>query len=111
MITAENYCEPFERFPPKQVVLLSEVRGVETAWNKSWQSGRWAFYVSFSRWRSKAKAKLKLKGICWCFPQSEQPSIHLYRLIVKKKGLDFSPYERIIHIFEYISSWIMRQSW
>ena len=35
MITTENYCEPFERFHPKQLVLLSEVGGVEPELNKA----------------------------------------------------------------------------
>lgn len=51
MITRENYCEPFEQFHPKQVVLLSEVCRVKPEMNKSWQSAtlRRLFFIFLSR--------------------------------------------------------------
>lgn len=49
MITRGNYCEPFELFHRKQVVLLSEVCSVKPELNKSWQSaapGRLFIFLS-----------------------------------------------------------------
>lgn len=91
MITTENNCEPFERFHPRRVASLSEVCGLVSEWNKSWQSATvQAFiYFSFPRRYSKANAKCNPNGI-YCHYTENVLKVSAFSKLLKSSLEDLS---------------------